>query len=78
LTAYLWILEVNFQNQKSCVDECELQLPQPFERLQNPFDLLAAFFVLPAEVGGEGFGVRSGDLMVVVADELADDGDLLG
>ena len=50
-----------------------LQLPQPFERLQNPLDLLGAFLVLAAEVGGEGFGGGVG----IGADELAEDGDLL-
>lgn len=53
-------------------------LPQPFERLQNPLDLLGAFLVLAAEVGGEGFGIRSGDTLVVIGDELADEGDLVG
>ena len=50
----------------------------PVQRLQNPFDLLGAFFVLPTEVGGERFGMRSNDLIVVVADEFADDGNLIG
>ena len=55
-----------------------LQLPQPLERLQNPLDLLGAFLVFPAEVGGEGFGGGRHDILVVVADELAEEGDLLG
>ena len=54
------------------------QLPQALERLQNSFDLLAAFLVLPAEEGGEGFGIRSYDTLVVTGDELANDGDLVG
>jgi hypothetical protein len=48
-------------------------LPQPLERLQNPLDLLGAFLVLTAEVGGEGFGGGDG----VGGEELADEGDLI-
>jgi hypothetical protein len=56
----------------------ESQLPQPFQRLQNPLDLLGAFLVLPAEEARQGLGVmRSGDIPVAGADELAEDGDLL-
>ena len=50
------------------------QLPQPLERFPNPLDLLGAFLVFPAEVGGEGFGGGVG----IGADELAEEGDLLG
>ena len=53
-------------------------LPQPPERFQNPLDLVGAFLVLAAEVGGEGFGIWSGDTFVVTGDEFADEGDLLG
>ena len=63
------------------VSGCPLysQLPQPLERLQNPFNLLGAFFVLAAEEGGEDIGViRSGDTLVAGSDELAEEGDLVG
>jgi len=55
------------------------QLPQPLQRFQNPFDLLDAFFVLSAEERRERFGIiRSGDTLVAGANELAEDGDLVG
>jgi len=55
-----------------------LQLPQPLQRFQNPLDLFGAFLVLPAEEARQGFGVRSYDTLVVTADELAEEGDLVG
>jgi len=55
------------------------QRPQPFEALQNPLDLLGAFFVFSAEDVRQSLGViRSGDIPVAGGDELAEDGDLVG
>ena len=54
------------------------QLPQPLQRFQDSLDLVGAFFVFAAEEGGEGFGIRSYDTLVVSADEFAEDGDLVG
>jgi hypothetical protein len=53
------------------------KLPQPFQRLQNPLDLLGAFLVLAAEQARQGLGVRSYDTLVVTGDELANDDDLI-
>ena len=52
-------------------------MPQPPERLQDPLDLFAAFFVLPAEQGRQGFGVGSYDTLVASADDFTEDGDLI-